>query len=66
MLSAHQPFERFPEIIERAACEAGATAQFGGGVPAMFDGVTQGEPGLELSLFSGSLFNQGWPSLSKF
>ncbi|HSC00885.1 MAG TPA: phosphogluconate dehydratase [Burkholderiaceae bacterium] len=52
MLSAHQPFERFPEIIKRAARDAGATAQFAGGVPAMCDGVTQGEPGMELSLFS--------------
>ncbi|MGO4392375.1 phosphogluconate dehydratase [Variovorax sp. M-6] len=52
MLSAHQPFERFPEIIKQAAREAGATAQFAGGVPAMCDGVTQGEPGMELSLFS--------------
>jgi phosphogluconate dehydratase len=52
MLSAHQPFERFPEIIKRTAREAGATAQFAGGVPAMCDGVTQGEPGMELSLFS--------------
>src|SRR5436190_5215253 len=52
MLSAHQPFERFPGIIKRAAREVGATAQFAGGVPAMCDGVTQGEPGMELSLFS--------------
>ena len=52
MLSAHQPFERFPEIIKRAAREVGASAQFAGGVPAMCDGVTQGEPGMELSLFS--------------
>src|SRR6478672_1531654 len=52
MLSAHQPFERFPAIIKAAAREAGATAQFAGGVPAMCDGVTQGEPGMELSLFS--------------
>src|SRR5215472_4232680 len=52
MLSAHQPFERFPAIIKEAAREAGATAQFAGGVPAMCDGVTQGEPGMELSLFS--------------
>jgi phosphogluconate dehydratase len=52
MLSAHQPFERFPQIIKRAARQAGATAQFAGGVPAMCDGVTQGEPGMELSLFS--------------
>jgi len=52
MLSAHQPFERFPAIIKDAARTAGATAQFAGGVPAMCDGVTQGEPGMELSLFS--------------
>ncbi|MEJ8827527.1 dihydroxy-acid dehydratase, partial [Variovorax humicola] len=52
MLSAHQPFERFPALIKQAAREAGATAQFAGGVPAMCDGVTQGEPGMELSLFS--------------
>ncbi|GAA4345610.1 phosphogluconate dehydratase [Variovorax defluvii] len=52
MLSAHQPYERYPEILKRAAREAGATAQFAGGVPAMCDGVTQGEPGMELSLFS--------------
>ena len=52
MLSAHQPLERFPEIIKAAAKEIGATAQFAGGVPAMCDGVTQGRPGMELSLFS--------------
>ena len=52
MLSAHQPYERFPELIRRAAVEAGATAQVAGGVPAMCDGVTQGEAGMELSLFS--------------
>jgi len=52
MLSAHQPFERFPDIIRRAARETGATAQVAGGVPAMCDGVTQGRPGMELSLFS--------------
>ncbi|MDB5986005.1 MAG: phosphogluconate dehydratase [Nevskia sp.] len=52
MLSAHQPFERFPAIIKQAAREAGAVAQFAGGVPAMCDGVTQGEIGMELSLFS--------------
>lgn len=52
MLSAHQPFERFPEIIRQAAREAGATAQVAGGTPAMCDGVTQGRPGMELSLFS--------------
>lgn len=52
MLSAHQPFERFPEIIRDAARAAGGTAQVAGGVPAMCDGVTQGTAGMELSLFS--------------
>ncbi len=52
MLSAHQPFERFPELIREAARDAGSTAQVAGGVPAMCDGVTQGQPGMELSLFS--------------
>ena len=52
MLSAHQPLERFPTLIKQAAREAGAVAQFAGGVPAMCDGVTQGQPGMELSLFS--------------
>ncbi len=52
MLSAHRPFERYPGLIKRAAREAGAVAQFAGGVPAMCDGVTQGQPGMELSLFS--------------
>ena len=52
MLSAHQPLERYPALIKQAAREAGATAQFAGGVPAMCDGVTQGRPGMELSLFS--------------
>ncbi|WP_256478330.1 phosphogluconate dehydratase [Notoacmeibacter sp. MSK16QG-6] len=52
MLSAHQPFERFPEIIRAAAREAGGVAQVASGVPAMCDGVTQGQPGMELSLFS--------------
>jgi len=52
MLSAHQPFERFPDIIKQAARAAGGTAQVAGGVPAMCDGVTQGQPGMELSLFS--------------
>jgi len=52
MLSAHQPLGRYPEIIKQAAREAGAVAQFAGGVPAMCDGVTQGQPGMELSLFS--------------
>jgi phosphogluconate dehydratase len=52
MLSAHQPYERYPELIRRAARDLGATAQVAGGVPAMCDGVTQGRPGMELSLFS--------------
>ncbi|MBX9708018.1 MAG: phosphogluconate dehydratase, partial [Caulobacteraceae bacterium] len=52
MLSAHQPFERFPDIIRKAVREVGATAQVAGGTPAMCDGVTQGRPGMELSLFS--------------
>ncbi|TDK49629.1 phosphogluconate dehydratase [Antarcticimicrobium luteum] len=52
MLSAHQPFEQFPEMIRKAARDAGGTAQVAGGVPAMCDGVTQGAPGMELSLFS--------------
>jgi phosphogluconate dehydratase len=55
MLSAHKPFERFPDIIRKAAHEAGGVAQFAGGVPAMCDGVTQGQPGMELSLFSRDL-----------
>jgi len=52
MLSAHQPFENYPEKIREAARAAGGTAQVAGGVPAMCDGVTQGETGMELSLFS--------------
>ena len=52
MLSAHQPLEKYPALIKHAAREAGAIAQFAGGVPAMCDGVTQGQPGMELSLFS--------------
>ncbi|MDE2305182.1 MAG: phosphogluconate dehydratase [Gammaproteobacteria bacterium] len=52
MLSAHQPYERFPALIKRAARAAGAVAQFAGGVPAMCDGITQGRAGMELSLFS--------------
>ena len=52
MLSAHQPFAGFPDIIKAAARDAGATAQVAGGVPAMCDGVTQGRAGMELSLFS--------------
>ena len=52
MLSAHQPFETFPATIRAAARAKGATAQVAGGVPAMCDGVTQGQVGMELSLFS--------------
>ncbi|SDL21845.1 6-phosphogluconate dehydratase [Modicisalibacter muralis] len=52
MLSAHQPLAPFPDIIKDAARAMGSTAQFAGGVPAMCDGVTQGQPGMELSLFS--------------
>ncbi|PWJ20419.1 phosphogluconate dehydratase [Jannaschia seohaensis] len=52
MLSAHQPFKDYPDRIKAAARAAGATAQVAGGVPAMCDGVTQGQKGMELSLFS--------------
>ncbi len=52
MLSAHQPYETYPALIRQAAKEAGGVAQVAGGVPAMCDGVTQGEAGMELSLFS--------------
>jgi len=52
MLSAHKPFEHFPKVIKAAATQFGATAQIAGMVPAMCDGVTQGRPGMELSLMS--------------
>ena len=52
MLSAHQPYETYPALIREAARAAGGTAQVAGGVPAMCDGVTQGQTGMELSLFS--------------
>jgi phosphogluconate dehydratase len=52
MLSAHQPYESYPELIRAEARRLGATVQVAGGVPAMCDGVTQGLPGMELSLFS--------------
>jgi phosphogluconate dehydratase len=52
MLSAHQPYQDFPDVIRRAANGMGSVAQFAGGTPAMCDGVTQGQPGMELSLFS--------------
>ncbi|MFS1703656.1 phosphogluconate dehydratase [Alteromonas sp. AMM-1] len=52
MLSAHQPYESYPQIIKDAVKAVGSVAQFAGGVPAMCDGVTQGNPGMELSLMS--------------
>ena len=52
MLSAHQPYEHYPELLRNAARALGATAQVAGGVPAMCDGITQGEDGMGLSLFS--------------
>jgi len=52
MLSAHQPYQFYPDIIKEAARAIGSTAQVAGGVPAMCDGVTQGQPGMDLSLFS--------------
>jgi phosphogluconate dehydratase len=52
MLSAHQPFERYPAILKKAVLQAGGIAQVAGGVPAMCDGITQGRAGMELSLFS--------------
>jgi len=52
MLSAHQPYVNYPDIIRHEAHKYGATVQVAGGVPAMCDGITQGEPGMELSLFS--------------
>jgi phosphogluconate dehydratase len=52
MLSAHQPYETYPALIKQAVNEVGSVAQFAGGVPAMCDGVTQGQPGMELSLLS--------------
>ena len=52
MLSAHQPYEDYPQILKRAIAEVGSVAQFAGGVPAMCDGVTQGNEGMELSLMS--------------
>jgi len=58
MLSAHQPLEKFPALIKLAAQSRGCTAQVAGGVPAMCDGVTQGQPGMELSLFSRDVIAQ--------
>ena len=52
MVSAHQPYGDYPELLKQAVAGAGGTAQFAGGVPAMCDGITQGEPGMDLSLIS--------------
>lgn len=59
MLSAHQPYERFPGLIRDALRAFGATGQVAGGVPAMCDGVTQGQPGMELSLHSRDVIAMG-------
>ncbi len=59
ILSAHQPYEGFPAIIRDEGHKLGATVQVAGGVPAMCDGVTQGEPGMELSLFSRDTIAMG-------
>ncbi|MFU8833406.1 MAG: dihydroxy-acid dehydratase, partial [Wenzhouxiangella sp.] len=58
MLSAHQPFDKYPGLIKLAARAKNCSAQFAGGVPAMCDGVTQGQPGMELSLFSRDVIAQ--------
>jgi phosphogluconate dehydratase len=58
MLSAHQPYETYPQQIREAALRYGGTAQVAGAVPAMCDGVTQGRPGMELSLFSRDVIAQ--------
>ena len=59
MLSAHQPYESYPALIRDEARRLGATVQVAGGVPAMCDGVTQGQPGMELSLFSRDTIAMG-------
>ena len=59
MLSAHQPYEGYPELLRDEARRIGATLQVAGGVPAMCDGVTQGTPGMELSLFSRDVIAMG-------
>jgi phosphogluconate dehydratase len=58
MLSAHQPYQHYPDQIKKIALQCGATAQVAGGVPAMCDGVTQGRPGMELSVFSRDVIAQ--------
>jgi len=52
MLSAHEPYKTYPPLLKRTLAMKGATVQFAGGVPAMCDGITQSQPGMELSLFS--------------
>jgi phosphogluconate dehydratase len=59
MLSAHAPYQGYPDIVKHEARRLGATAQVAGGVPAMCDGVTQGTPGMELSLFSRDVIAMG-------
>ncbi|NVK25514.1 MAG: phosphogluconate dehydratase [Gammaproteobacteria bacterium] len=59
MLSAHQPYEAYPALIKEAVDEVGSVAQFAGGVPAMCDGVTQGQPGMDLSLMSRDVIAMG-------
>ncbi|WP_429136256.1 phosphogluconate dehydratase [Aeromonas hydrophila] len=58
MLSAHQPYQGYPDIIKAALAGLGHSAQVAGGVPAMCDGVTQGQPGMDMSLFSRDLIAQ--------
>ncbi len=58
MLSAHQPYQYYPEQIKKSLAELGHTAQVAGGVPAMCDGVTQGQAGMDMSLFSRDLIAQ--------
>ena len=58
MLSAHQPYETYPQQIKEAVASVGSVAQFAGGVPAMCDGVTQGNPGMDLSLMSRDIIAQ--------
>ncbi len=59
MLSAHQPYESYPQLLKQACQEVGSVAQVAGGVPAMCDGVTQGQPGMELSLLSREVIAMG-------
>ncbi|MGS0727679.1 dihydroxy-acid dehydratase domain-containing protein, partial [Shewanella sp. 0m-11] len=59
MLSAHQPYAAYPDLLKQACNEVGSVAQVAGGVPAMCDGVTQGQPGMELSLLSREVIAMG-------